>query len=533
MEQAFDRAAQRLFPLAALYLGSLEEARAAVIEAIAAAWRKNPEDQEPEALPQLLRICRTRAPERVDTHDFPADPALEPLLPVLKLPAGSRRNLALSVTGFSQEAAAALGLTAKEQQEKTEKALRQLTFMQGGSPPQNDLLEEAARHLPWTEDAAFALRTALDEIAAPQLSGDDAVRSITQTPGSRYGKSVSVPIWGIALCVISVIVLTAALIFQIAAHKTTFWDEPPAVYPNEIRFLLAKDYLDIDAAQQKAAEAAEIPAGSAVFLATKLNTDASPAVYEITCTGGSVTEFTLTLDAQSGEILSQESREVQPFPHMDHWLSAGELRQSALGSAGLNDVLFLKEKLSAAEDTANYKLEAADADGTLYTVKLDARSGLLIKFTAESLDDAKPARIISAKDARSRVLNYIGGLRREDVVFTKSKLDNGLYLIGFTLDDGTQYLAEVVAETGEISNLDQHAAPANLTESVGLLAARDAALKMAELGAEDNVTFTKAKIDRRDGAYVYELEFETQRYEYEAVLNAADGAMLKYRLLPK
>ena len=46
---------------------------------------------------------------------------------------------------------------------------------------------------------------------------------------------------------------------------------------------------------------------------------------------------------------------------------------------------------------------------------------------------------------------------------------------------------------------------------------------------EKNVNFTKAKIDRSSGIYVYELEFETYDYEYEVSIAVQDGTPVKFR----
>ncbi len=60
---------------------------------------------------------------------------------------------------------------------------------------------------------------------------------------------------------------------------------------------------------------------------------------------------------------------------------------------------------------------------------------------------------------------------------------------------------------------------------IGVEAAKEIALADAELEAEA-VTFRKAKIDREDGIYVYEVEFctETEKYEYE--INAETGEIV-------
>ena len=110
------KTAAKLLPVAAVYLGSLSEARAAVIEAVAAAERKMPDPPENEALAQLLRICQGRAPEKITEHDFPDG---SPLLPLLKLTASGRRNLVLHLSEFDDaEAAEVQQISAEEFEQK-------------------------------------------------------------------------------------------------------------------------------------------------------------------------------------------------------------------------------------------------------------------------------------------------------------------------------------------------------------------------------------------------------------------------------
>ena len=41
-----------------------------------------------------------------------------------------------------------------------------------------------------------------------------------------------------------------------------------------------------------------------------------------------------------------------------------------------------------------------------------------------------------------------------------------------------------------------------------------------------SAVFTKAKLDREDGIYVYEIEFYVGNYEYEYEINAVDGKIM-------
>jgi uncharacterized membrane protein YkoI len=100
-----------------------------------------------------------------------------------------------------------------------------------------------------------------------------------------------------------------------------------------------------------------------------------------------------------------------------------------------------------------------------------------------------------------------------------------------TLDDGTQYTVELNARTGMANAVDVRPVSADTSQLIGTLKAKDAALEKAGLSAENSgVRFSKAKIDRSNAAYVYEFEFQTADYEYEATINAMTGEVLKYRV---
>ncbi len=534
-EDALLRCARTLFPTAVLSLGSLSDGRSTVTEAIAAALRKSPDAWESDAVRQLIRICRTRAPERIQQHSLPKDPALEPLLPILKLPSGSRRALALAVSGIPEkEAAAASGLTEDELAQKTEKALRQLTFMQNGDTPALSDLQAAAKHIPWHETDTELLLAGIEESKQTQEPEPEipAIREITRSePQKTKGKTIAVPLWGIVLGIVSLIVLAVSLMLLWASqpHRGAV-PQPDIPRTEEVSLIFSGQYLSIGEAQIIAAKDAGADADAACFLSTKLKTDESPACYVLSFTLPDGQQYEYQLDAVSGEILDASHSEADVLLNTEGWLSAEELRQAALSRTGLHDVLFRKEKREAEGDSGYYKFELLDAAGKLYSVQIDARTAMLMKYTAEELAADIPENIISPEQAKLRALSRVGDLDLHEVIFTKIKQDGGVYLISFSLDDGTQYQIELNAENGSVNTVDVHPVSADITESVGLLAARDTALRMAELTDRDPVEFTKAKIDRSSGVYVYELEFETPEFEYEVSIRTETGEVLKYRV---
>ncbi len=530
--------AAKLYPVAAIYLGSFREARTAVTEAIAAADRKQTDHPEEEALSQLLRICQMRAPDKVTEHDFPED---SPLLPLLKLTASGRRNLALHLSEFEDGTAASVRQTAPEEFERSvEKSLRQLTFLQSGIQPDSERLREAVHQIVWTEADAQALREGLDAARnqhAEQTAAADSVREITrkETGKEKHGRTVTLPLWAIIAAALCFTALCAGLIlFARTRQKPVSEPTLPAEANSEPEFHSAEfermkeQYLSIDEAQSRAEAAAGISDADAVFLSTKLKLSSEPVCYELELQDSSEKRYIIKLHAGSGAVLEQQTAESVQM-NTEGWIPRGEMRQRVLKTANLKAALFLKEKCETDDQLSLYKYELTDARGRLYRVQLEAKTGALVKYTAEEPVTVNPSDVISVEEAKKKALSRVGDYSENDVIFTKIKFEGSLYLIAFTLDDGTQYSIEIDARNGMTNTVDVHPVSADTSKSIGLLRAREIVLATAGLSDDSTLTFTKAKIDRNNGAYVYELEFETASYEYEVNLDIETGEMMKYR----
>ena len=538
--EALISCAKRLFPLAALYLGSLSGGRAAVTETIAAVRKRSPESWESEVLPRLLRTCQTRAAER-STPDFPDDSDLAALLPVLKLPPGSRCSLALSLCDIPpEEAAAARGITPETLAQNTEKAIRQLKFTRGGEAPDTETLREALRHLPWHDSDTEALLAAAaipegdapaEQDAAP-IAGE--IRKITRQDHGA-GRTVSVPLWGMLAVLAGVLLIFGILLYFAARNpRPAPMQDPPAhadFEPEEIRRF--QDYLTLPEAQQKAAEFTKQPEKSLVFLSTKLKPAEQPPRYEIVLYVPGGQQYEYALDAKTGALISDSTVKAEPIQHIETWIPAEKMRQAALRCTGLTDVLFLKEKLSTGGDAGSYKYELLDGEGVVYAMEFDAVTGMLMKYSAESPAPEQVGNIIPPERAKQQALVRAGNPDPDKVIFTKVKQDGNVYLIAFTLDDGTQYLMELNAVTGSINTVDVSPVSADISGAIGVIEAAKRAESMAGLMKTQPVEYTKAKIERSNGAYVYELEFETEAFEYEASVNTVTGAMIKYRAIAK
>lgn len=520
--------APRYFPAALLYIGDRADAVRALTEALAAA---EPEGAD-AVLPNLLRICSTRTVQ--------PDAALSDIDPLLtavwKLPAGSRRDLALHVSGIPDtEAARARGLSDDEYARRVDKANRQVTFLGGTSNP--DLLSDAFSRLQLTdsETAGICARWTQAIIEKQAPPPDNAHEIVQRLPDSRKQKE-KMPVWGILLCILCVVLSAAVTLLLI--DRSRMKHHMPAEFsapddgetePYTVQDLAHLQYISMEDARQIVREALETDAEHTVFSNTRLDTAKTPVCYRLSCIVDTDTQYDFTLDAVTGEILKRSGGKAMLPLRTENWLSLDSMRSRALSFTKLDAALTVREQLGTDGGKGYYRFQFQDAEGKIYTVQLSAESGILLKYAVELPEVTDTAGFISLKTAKQRAVSRAGDLTPENVVFTKAKLDGAVYLINFTLDDGTQYSMELDAKTGMTNTVDVHPVTADTSRAIGLLKARDTALAQAEITEDDVQQYRKAKIDRSNGAYVYELEFETLSYEYEMTLNIETGEIVKYK----
>ena len=237
----------------------------------------------------------------------------------------------------------------------------------------------------------------------------------------------------------------------------------------------------------------------------------------------------------TGARIAVNSYPAEKVPDISGWMSANDLRKRAVAAAGLTEGMFLKEKVGQGSEGAYYKFELLGADDRIYSVQLSAKNGMLLQYSveepaAEDADSENPRDVLPPEEAQRRALERVGAVTPDAVIFTKTKQTGAVYLVAFTLDDGTQYTIELNAHTGIINTCDVIRVSADTSGAIGMLKARTAALQKAGL-TDEQVRFTKAKIDRSNAAYVYEMEFETNYFAYEVTLNMTTGELLRYRAL--
>lgn len=149
---------------------------------------------------------------------------------------------------------------------------------------------------------------------------------------------------------------------------------------------------------------------------------------------------------------------------------------------------------------------------------------------------ASSSAVISSSRARSIALEH-AGIQEADALGLRVKLDweDGIqvYDVEFRANS-MEYEYELQASDGTILKAEQDRddywhvsnAGAAQTSYIGEEAAKSAAFKHAGVSAAD-ASKLKCKLEAEKGVYVYEVEFEVGRTEYEYEIDAVSGAILK------
>ncbi|MGN0719185.1 MAG: PepSY domain-containing protein [Anaerovoracaceae bacterium] len=203
------------------------------------------------------------------------------------------------------------------------------------------------------------------------------------------------------------------------------------------------------------------------------------------------------------------------------------------------------------------------ANGFEYEYTIKAADGTILESEIETPDGkivtAEEARDIGLDKAKAAALTH-AGVAEKDVTFTKSKKDSedGRLVYEFEFVKGsTEYDYEVDAATGSIiafsketmnsaenvsetplasgqtssgqTSSGQSSAGASQPSSnyIGVDKAKSIALNHAGVKASA-ATFTKAKLDKDDGHYDYEIEFYAGGVEYEYEIDATTGKIRDY-----
>ena len=244
-----------------------------------------------------------------------------------------------------------------------------------------------------------------------------------------------------------------------------------------------KGYIGIEAAKAAAYAHAGVSASDVLFVEVDFDSEHGVMVYEVEFYAGT-TEYEYDINALTGEVVKYEQEKtgtgVPAAGNNGNYIGEAAAKAAALSHSGVSeaDVCWLKSDFDRDDGVYIYELEFA-ANGVKYDYEINALTGEVVKFEQEQ---------------------------------TGNQAGTGSGNTGTGAGTGNQY-GNGGAGTGT-------------GEFIGEAAAKAAALANAGV-SESEVTRLKCELDRKHGSYVYEVEFDVGRMEYEYEIDAYTGAILK------
>ena len=179
-----------------------------------------------------------------------------------------------------------------------------------------------------------------------------------------------------------------------------------------------------------------------------------------------------------------------------------------------------------------------------YEYDIDALTGTVVKYEREQYNtspgtvptEPSSSSFIGEASAKQAALDH-AGVSSANAVWIKAQFDRDdgryIYELEFTAD-GSKFEYDVDALTGAVITFEREQFNGGQISSqpgtgniIGEAAAKSAALNHAGV-SESSASRMRVELDRDDGYTVYEVEFRVGWTEYEYVIDAYSGSILKY-----
>lgn len=165
-----------------------------------------------------------------------------------------------------------------------------------------------------------------------------------------------------------------------------------------------------------------------------------------------------------------------------------------------------------------------------YEVEINAHTGRVEDVDIDRIKTSS-GKTISKKKAKSIALKKANVKSSSVKKWIKVKLDNydddddREWDIEFTTSK-YKYEIEINARTGRVEDFEKERIHSDTSKNIGIDKAKSIALKHA--GITGNVRYVKAKLDRDDGVYYYDIEFKYGGKEYEYEIHAKTGKIVDW-----
>lgn len=286
-----------------------------------------------------------------------------------------------------------------------------------------------------------------------------------------------------------------------------------------------QDLIGIEAAKQAALEDAGVSAADAIFTKEKTDIDDGLTVYDLEFYVGN-TEYDYEIIATTGQIKDKSidsHTAVQPPLNSQTGSESQNTGGNAQSNENTNDNNTQNNQGASQtpDDTASSSQGSAQTPGGASSSQGTSTSG------SGDIGEQQ-ARQIALSDA---------GVSESDVVsiYVKTDYDDRVktYDVKFTTSD-MKYDYEIIASSGKIIEKGAEryyngATQGGSTEFISVDEAKSIAASHAGL-QDGSYTFSKSKLEKDDGIFVYEIEFFSGFKEYEYTINAVTGAIVDFEV---
>lgn len=279
--------------------------------------------------------------------------------------------------------------------------------------------------------------------------------------------------------------------------------------------VVKKNSIGIDKAIQSAMVDAGVTEENTIIRKAKMSFEDGTFVYDVEFVSGGY-EYDYVLKASDGTVMEKD-RDID-----DNSSGVSAAQTTAVSTTAPTTAAPAAENNDAKATTSAKKTET-----TTGKKSSGSSSGSSSSSSEISLAEAKSAALKAANVSSSSAtfttahLDYDDGVKYYEIEFYTSSYE---YDYEIAMDGSVKSYDKEARTTKKKTTTTKQSASAKY---IGIDKAKSAALSNAGKKSSE-VTFTKAKLEKDDGVWQYEIEFVSGDFEYEYEINAENGKIISH-----